>query len=183
MPLPTRWTKAGLVTTFVPAGRGWRTVNTPVLAWLRSAGPGLAPAPAATASPPQASQGGPSGGVTAVGPTGDGVPVYSGALLHCPYGAAPSRLLVTANRPANVDDGRALVNVMPFGMCCSLANPAVASATAAALGVLTSMPCTPATLRWDGGSSTERSGGVAALHPGSTLRCGWQGRITIVASA
>ena len=76
-----------------------------------------------------------------------------GATLQCSFGVAPSTLVVLpVNRvlcegplAANIMDHVPLVNIMPFGMCTSPANPQVAAATAAALGVPTPMPCVPAT--------------------------------------
>ena len=63
----------------------------------------------------------------------------NGALRQCGMGMAPSSLVVlpvnrvnTGNQPdANIMDNIPLVNIMPFGMCMSPANPAVAAATAA----------------------------------------------------
>ena len=65
--------------------------------------------------------------------------------------ADPSTLMVTnplrpmiQNKPkATIMDFAPMVNVMPFGMCTTLSNPMVASATAAAMGTLTPMPCIP----------------------------------------
>ncbi|MEO0948583.1 MAG: DUF4280 domain-containing protein, partial [Cyanobacteria bacterium J06641_5] len=81
-----------------------------------------------------------------------GTQVVAGAMLQCSFGAAPSSLIVVPKGPpvmaggplaATIMDYAPLVNILPFGMCSSLANPSVASATAAALGVLTPMPCVP----------------------------------------
>src|SRR5580704_3516785 len=89
--------------------------------------------------------------------------VCNGAMLQCSMGMTPSSLVVlpvnrvnTGNQPdANIMDGAPLVNIMPFGMCMSPANPVVAAATAAALGVLTPMPCIPATTSpWTPGAAT-----------------------------
>ena len=63
--------------------------------------------------------------------------------LQCTFGAAPSNLVVlptnreqVANQfAANIMDHVPMVNIMPFGVCASLANPATAAATSAALGV------------------------------------------------
>jgi hypothetical protein len=76
--------------------------------------------------------------------------VVNGAQLMCSFGAAPSNLVVLPqNRvecsnqfAASIMDHIPMTNIMPFGMCLSLANPPVA--TAAALGVLTPQPCIPA---------------------------------------
>jgi hypothetical protein len=69
--------------------------------------------------------------------------VVNGAMLKCSMGMAPSSLIVLPAHmvncnyvpAANVNDYVPMTNIMPFGMCQSLANPTVAAATAAALGV------------------------------------------------
>jgi hypothetical protein len=72
------------------------------------------------------------------------------------------------------------VNIPPFGMCASLANPTVAAATTAALGVLTPMPCTPMVVTpWAPGAPRTLIGGKPALTAGSTCTCAYGGAITI----
>jgi len=76
--------------------------------------------------------------------------VVHGAKLQCPFGTKPSSLCVTSQtkcmiggKPAaTIQDMQPNANIASFGMCSSLANPQVASATAAALGVLTPQQCT-----------------------------------------
>jgi hypothetical protein len=115
--------------------------------------------------------------------------VCNGATLQCSMGMAPSTLVVlpvnrvnTGNQPdANIMDHVPMVNIMPFGMCMSLANPAVASATAAAFGVLTPMPCVPVTTSpWVPGAATVILGGNPTLDSTCTLMCMWAGVIQVV---
>lgn len=114
--------------------------------------------------------------------------VCMGATLKCSFGAAPSQLVVlpqnrvlTVTPDANIMDNKPLVNILPFGMCSSPANPAVASATTAALGVLTPMPCVPVTpAPWIAGSPTVLIANMPALNNTSTLMCTWGGVIQIV---
>lgn len=116
-----------------------------------------------------------------------GQQVCAGALLKCSFGAAPSALIVlpenrvlTGAPAANIMDGKPLVNVLPFGVCRSIANPMVAAATAAALGVLTPMPCIPVTpAPWVPGSPTVLIGNLPALNKSSKLMCMWGGVIQI----
>jgi hypothetical protein len=114
--------------------------------------------------------------------------VCNGALLQCSFGAAPSTLVVlptnrllTGSQPAaNIMDHQPMVNIMPFGVCSSLANPTVASATAAAQGVLTPMPCIPATpAPWAPGAPTVLLGSMPSLDDTSKLACTWGGVITV----
>lgn len=114
--------------------------------------------------------------------------VTCGALLQCPFGAAPStlnvlpesRVLCGSMPLANIMDHRPLVNILPFGMCTSLANPMVAAATAAALGVLTPMPCMPqCPAPWAPGSPTVLVGGKPALTANSKAMCAWGGCISV----
>jgi Domain of unknown function (DUF4280) len=117
------------------------------------------------------------------------IQVTTGALLQCSFGAAPSSLVVLpASRvmaggvpAATIMDHIPLVNIPPFGMCSSIANPTVAAATTAALGVLTPMPCVPATpAPWLPGAVTVLTGGNPALDNTCKLMCLWAGVIQIV---
>jgi hypothetical protein len=94
----------------------------------------------------------------------------------------PVNRVTTGDQPdANIMDNEPLVNIMPFGMCASLANPEVAAATAAAFGVLTPMPCIPVTpAPWVTGAPTVLIGNMPALDNQSTLMCTWAGVIQIV---
>lgn len=116
------------------------------------------------------------------------IQVCMGATLQCSFGAAPSSLVVLpvnrvlTNTPAaTIMDNAPLVNIMPFGMCSSIANPTVAAATAAALGALTPMPCVPVTpAPWVVGAPTVLIGNMPALNNNSKLMCTWGGVIQIV---
>jgi hypothetical protein len=115
--------------------------------------------------------------------------VCHGAMLKCSFGAAPSSMVVlpvkmvnTSNVPAaNIMDHVPMLNIMPFGVCTSLANPTVAAATAAALGVLTPMPCIPATVSpWVPGTPTVMLANQPALNNTSKLMCMWAGVIEVI---
>lgn len=115
--------------------------------------------------------------------------VCMGAMMRCSFGVAPSSLVVLPeNRvltnevpDANIMDHIPLTNIMPFGMCQSPANPEVAAATAAALGVLTPMPCVPVTpAPWVPGAPTVLLGNFPTLDNTSELVCTWGGVITFI---
>jgi hypothetical protein len=75
-------------------------------------------------------------------------------------------------------DAAPFLNVLPFGLCTSLANPATAAATAAALGVLTPMPCTLALIPpWFVGNPTVLIKTFPALTNDSQLICAFGGVI------
>lgn len=114
--------------------------------------------------------------------------VCNNALLTCSFGAAPSAMgvlpvnrVMTSNQPAaNIMDHIPIVNIRPFGVCSSLANPTVAAATAAAMGVLTPMPCVPATpAPWVPGAPTVMLANMPALDNTSKLMCMWAGVIQV----
>ncbi|AFE05656.1 DUF4280 domain-containing protein [Corallococcus sp. CA049B] len=117
-----------------------------------------------------------------------GAQVVMGAMLQCSFGMAPSSLMVLpvnrimATTPAaNIMDNKPFLNVLPFGMCQSLANPMVAAATAAAFGVLTPMPCIPATAApWVPGCPKVLIGNMPALESNSKCMCNWGGVIQVV---
>lgn len=114
--------------------------------------------------------------------------VCTGALMQCSFGVAPSALAVLpANRTmvagmpaATIMDNAPIVNIPPFGMCSSMANPMVIAATAAALGVPTPMPCVPVPAGpWIVGAPTVMLGNMPMLNSDSKLMCAWAGVIQI----
>lgn len=117
-----------------------------------------------------------------------GLLVSNGALMNCSFGAAPAVLnvlpaarVMTHSALASIIDHIPMVNIMPFGMCSNLANPTVAAATAAALGVLTPMPCIPVTpAPWVPGKPTVLVGGKPALDQSCVLQCIYGGTIRFV---
>jgi hypothetical protein len=113
----------------------------------------------------------------------------TGATLQCSFGMAPTTLNVlptsrvtVEGRPAGtITDMAPMVNVPSFGMCTSLANPTVAAATSAALGVLTPMPCVPAIVGpWVPGAPRTLIAGRPALTSGSTATCAYGGVISML---
>ena len=113
--------------------------------------------------------------------------VCAGALLQCSFGMAPSSFMVVdpmrpkvQNKPTgNILDNKPMVNIMPFGMCQSMANPTVASATAAAAGVLTPMPCIPVIAApWTPGGKPMISNSTALIDNCKCM-CNWGGQISV----
>lgn len=113
--------------------------------------------------------------------------VTGGASLRCSFGMAPSVLIVHPTNKvmvsqfvATIMDNKPFVNVVPFGMCTTPSNPAVAIATAVALGVLTPMRCIPVTIApWIPGKPTVLVGAFPALRDSRILMCTWGGVIRI----
>ncbi|MFM7885283.1 MAG: DUF4280 domain-containing protein [Pseudanabaena sp.] len=118
-----------------------------------------------------------------------GQQVVMGAMLQCSFGAAPSSLIVIPKGPptmaggplaATIMDFAPIANIPPFGMCSSIANPMVAAATAAALGVLTPMPCIPVIVApWVVGAPTVLINNFPALNNSAKCMCTWGGVISI----
>ena len=117
-----------------------------------------------------------------------GLGVTGGAMCMCSFGVAPSTLnvlpanCVLGSQPfATIMDFAPMVNIMPFGMCTTPSNPTVAAATAAALGVLTPMPCVPVPASpWVPGSLKVILKGMPALDNAAKAMCAWGGVIQIV---
>lgn len=117
--------------------------------------------------------------------------VVTGATLSCPMAFPPgspstlnvsSQTSVTAEgKPiATVKDASLGSNVVPFSMCFSPANPAVAAATAAALGVPTPSACLGTFAGpWTTEQTKVTAGGAPCLTQGCTMTCVYGGTIQI----
>ena len=111
-------------------------------------------------------------------------PVVSTALCTCSFGVAPMPLTVSSQQTVmmgSLPAATIMDNVCTtFGMCSSLANPTVASATAAALGALTPMPCVPVVpAPWAPDCPTVMVCGKPLLNNTSKLMCAYGGVIQV----
>ena len=104
--------------------------------------------------------------------------VEHGTLARCQFGTAPAAIHATSHVPiAIASDYVPFENIHPFGACLCPGNPQVA----AAMGVLTPMPCVPAVSEeWQVGDSQVWVRGVRALDAHSSVRCRWGGLIQLV---
>lgn len=120
-------------------------------------------------------------------------PLTTGSILTCNQGAAPC-VFITSPRPASLRvlsalesatiDQITVANIPTFGMCKSMANPSVASATAAAQGVLTPMPCVPTVVSpWAPPAALTKSVGVPLATVSSRCNCAFGGSISAAPSA
>ena len=112
-------------------------------------------------------------------------PVVNTTICICSFGMLPMVLPVTSqqtvmmcNMPAaTIMDNKCTT----FGMCTNPANPAVAAATAAALGVPTPSACIPLTITpWAPGVPTVLVCNQPLLNNTSKLMCGYGGVIQVV---
>jgi hypothetical protein len=109
--------------------------------------------------------------------------VCTGATLQCSFGTTPATFAASgtqtlAGGAAGVVNDTAAANVPPFGMCQSLSNPQVASATSAS-GTLTPQPCQPVLSPWSPGSAQVTVAEVSALDDSSQCTCTWGGVVTV----
>jgi len=111
--------------------------------------------------------------------------VCTGASLQCSFGTTPSVFAasgadVSATSPAGVVTDVGEENVPPFGLCTSLANPAVAAVSSG--GPLVPQPCVPVLAPWTPGSVRVTIGGVSALDDASQCSCAWGGVVTVASA-
>jgi len=105
----------------------------------------------------------------------------------CSFGQNPSSFTATSalavraeNKPIGIlSDGSAGTNIKPFGLCSNPANPQVAAATTAAMGVLTPQPCVPQTKAWIPGQAKVIVDGKPCLTQDCQCMCAYGGVITV----
>ena len=115
------------------------------------------------------------------------LPVVSGATVQCTMGTTPGQLKASPStvrlggaHAVRISDVAPMMNVGSCGMCTSLLNPTVASATAAALGVLTPMPCVPSPIGTWMCSGTPLLAGQPGVSSDATLTCAYGGTLRII---
>lgn len=110
------------------------------------------------------------------------------ALSRCTMGVAPMPILVLpkgvyyvtpAISIATIIDSIPMLNIKPFVLCSSPANPAVAAIIAATLGSVTKGPCVPVTVTWMPMAPTVLVRNFPVLVSSSKLLCMFGGVISI----
>lgn len=115
-----------------------------------------------------------------------GAIAVTGTVIICTMGgtgvlsASQGICLAAKKNIVTARDMAPMTNIGSCGLCKSMANPAVASATAAALGVLTPQPCIPAPAGVWIGVSRIMAAGSPALTKESRLVCSYGGEISIM---
>lgn len=114
--------------------------------------------------------------------------VGEASAIQCIFGAIPTPLIVLPDRTVtaefmlmgNISDMVPFLNIETFGECVSLSNPEVIIATAAALGILTPMPCVPIVVDpWVSEALDVFVEGMPALDMTSVVMCTWAGAIHV----
>ena len=117
--------------------------------------------------------------------------VTTGSFAECTCGTAPGELIADFDTGAMSDGAIVLtidmivaeVNIPSFGLCDSLVNPEVATATAAAGGVTTPQACVPVVVdSWAPGSLTASETGAGYVNDSSICTCSWGGVISITSA-
>ena len=116
-------------------------------------------------------------------------PLCTGSILQCSMGLTPSVFvadplpgapMVLGAMPAATIIQTLPNNIPPFGMCKSMANPAVAAATSAAMGTLTPMPCTPLVVApWMPPATSTLSNMLPVATVSSRCVCAFGGSISV----
>jgi hypothetical protein len=112
--------------------------------------------------------------------------VCTGAALKCSMGTTPATFTASGQAVSGRTAAGVVTDVGPksvpaFGMCTSLQNPAVATASSA--GPLVPQACQPVIAKpWSPGSTKVTIDGVAALDDGSQCKCAWQGAIKVTSA-
>ncbi|MCK8784365.1 DUF4280 domain-containing protein [Roseomonas sp. NAR14] len=115
----------------------------------------------------------------------------TGCPLECSFGLTPSAMIALPLPGVPTVNGLPVAtildieieNVPPFGLCSSPANPEVIAATAAAMGVLTPMPCVPVLMPWEPPVVNALSDGQPLVSIEARALCAWAGVVSAVAPA
>lgn len=113
--------------------------------------------------------------------------ITSTSITSCSMGLAPCPLTVLPNgicvislafTIASIINGMPMINIKPYGLCKSPANPAVAAIIASSFGSVTQGPCIPLTVTpWMPLFPTILVAGSPILVSNSILICSWGGVI------